>query len=83
MQTSQVVLRAAESALGELDGPVTVTKSRTYAHRQRLRQAALEQVEEDWKSSPSEKILSEPSIRTNHDTLSLPIPKPRAIRAHY
>ena len=72
--TWKTVLRAIDSALGEVDGPIWVHyKRRSEAQRQKLRQQALQNVK-DWSSSAS----TSPGlpIRTQYDIESLPFPKP-------
>src|SRR5271168_3284288 len=43
--TWKTVLRATDSALGEVDGPVIITPRRPESHRQILRQVALQNVQ--------------------------------------
>jgi hypothetical protein len=71
--TWKTALRAIDSALGEVDGPVMVIDKRSESQRQRQRQIALQNVK-DWSSSAS----TSPGlpIRTQYDTKSLPFPKP-------
>jgi hypothetical protein len=75
--TWKTVLRAIDSALGEVDGPIMILDKRPESHRQRrqqiLRQVALQTVK-DWSSSAN----TSPGlpIRTQYDTKSLPFPKP-------
>jgi hypothetical protein len=72
--TWKTVLRAIDSALGEVDGPIVVLGKRSESRRKQiLRQLALQTVK-DWSSSAN----TSPGlpIRTQYDTKSLPFPKP-------
>src|SRR5437762_2875918 len=72
--TWKTVLRAIDSALGEVDGPIMVLHKRhSEVRRQKLRQMALENVK--YWSSSANKSPGLP-IRTQYDIGSLPPPKP-------
>jgi hypothetical protein len=73
--TWKTVLRATDSALGELDGSMTVTVPRTEAQRRRLRQIALGNVAA-WDLLSSKQTSPGRPIRTKYDMSSLPMPKP-------
>jgi hypothetical protein len=75
MTTWKTALRATDSALGKLDGSMTVTVPRTEAQQRRLRQIALENVAA-WASSSSKQTSPGRPIRTKYDISSLPMPKP-------
>jgi hypothetical protein len=67
-------LRAVDSALGEVDGPIWVHyKRRTEFQRQKLRQIALQDVKDSSSSASTSPGLP---IRTQYDIESLPFPKP-------
>src|SRR5271156_4930880 len=72
LTTWKAALRAIDSALGEVDGPMMVTYKRSESIRQKLRQVALQNVK-DWSSASTSPGLP---IRTQYDTNSLPMPKP-------
>jgi hypothetical protein len=71
--TWKTALRAIDSALGKVDGPIMIVNKRSESQRQRQRQIALQNVM-DWSSSAN----TSPGlpIRTQYDTKSLPFPKP-------
>jgi hypothetical protein len=72
--TWKTVLRAIDSALGEVDGPIWVHyKRRTESQRQKLRQIALQNVKDSSSSANTSPGLP---IRTQYDIESLPFPKP-------
>jgi SAM-dependent methyltransferase len=72
--TWKTVLRAIDSALGEVDGPIWVHyKRRTESQRQKLRQMALQNVKDSSSSANTSPGLP---IRTQYDIESLPFPKP-------
>jgi hypothetical protein len=73
--TWKTVLRATDSALGEVDGPVIITPRRPESHRQILRQVALQNVQIANSLSPVETSPGRP-IRTQYDIKSLPFPEP-------
>ncbi|KAI9781656.1 MAG: uracil DNA glycosylase [Geoglossum umbratile] len=69
--TWKAALSATQSALGEVDETVIITRIRSKSERQILRQVALENVQAD-NSSSSAGVCS---IRTAYDITSLPYPK--------
>ena len=75
--TWKTVLRATDSALGELDESMTLTVPRTEAQQHRLRQMVLENVAA-WDSDSSSSKQTSPGrmIRTKYNISSLPMPKP-------
>jgi hypothetical protein len=73
--TWKTVLRAIDSALGEVDGPIWVHHKRSESRQQKLRQMALQNVK-DWSSMSSANTSPGLPIRTQYDIESLPFPKP-------
>src|SRR5580692_2790724 len=73
MTTWKTVLRATDSALGEVDRDFIVTYPRTEAQQLRRRQIALQNVEDE-KEASSSSVQSSPGrpIRTKYDIMSLP-----------
>jgi hypothetical protein len=74
MTTWKTVLRAVDSALGEVDGPVMIKQIRSQAQQEKLRQVALENVR-IMNSSSSANASPGLPIRTKYDIASLPSPK--------
>jgi hypothetical protein len=75
MTTWKTVLRATDSALGEVDREFMVTYPRTEAQQLRRRQIALQNVEDEKASSSSVQSSPGRPIRTKYDIMSLPSPK--------